>query len=612
MGVNNWESLFPQSADWTHEYLRFFSLAVELICIEKALTAAHTLRIEGRLQLEASQELLLVTSVTDEFPALSNFSDRPPKTFAELSRACRQIVRAMNEASGRGTLSTAIESLPVREPAELLTFVVSKLSGIARLRKTVGSVSPGFKFCLDDCEVLSEIQIKAINTLVRKSRFPISWVICSVGEAFDLYETFIPRQPLTDADRRVISLDDRAPGEFSDLCQAVSSLRIFYTIPEESRPQVSPRQIQRFFSLPERLGVSNVNSIIGQMINRSTSGLALQIQEAAYILRYEINKKAKRFAAKYPEDSPNIPYYEAYLLWHWDGLEDSFSSNADADDMSRISRHTRLINQPSFQAWMRRKMVATLLQIAARLGFRRLPLSGSNIVVSLADGSIRDFLEIMGDIYEKYASDRSSAGDAGTSVAEKFATSRTRISLKVQSDGIYSSSEAFFRGISIHADARPDAVARLIEGLGELTHVLQTSANDPAVLSVAERGVFTIDPAVAEGVGDLAGVATATLYRAELAGYLRTSTVSRKAQTSENIGKIPLVGYRLHKRFAPYFHFSYRGAYEIVRIKEAAIDSLLTNFETSPTNWAKNSALRIAVAKSDQLSLFDETRLIDE
>ncbi|MER8486570.1 hypothetical protein [Mesorhizobium sp. M1322] len=518
----------------------------------------------------------------------------------------------MNEASGRGTLPSAIESLPVREPAELLTFVVSKLSGIARLRKTVGSVSPGFKFCLDDCEVLSEIQIKAINTLVRKSRFPISWVICSVGEAFDLYETFIPRQPLTDADRRVISLDDRAPGEFFDLCQAVSSLRIFYTIPAESRPAVSPRQIQRFFSLPERLGISSVNSIIGQMINRSTSGLALQIQEAAYILRSEINKRAKRFAAKYPEDSPNIPYYEAYLLWHWDGLEDSFTSNADVDDMSRISRHTRLINQPSFQAWMRRKMVATLLQIASRLGFRRLPLAGSNIVVSLADGSIRDFLEIMGDIYEKYASDRSSTGDVGTSVAEKFAASRTRVSLKVQSEGIYSSSEAFFRGISIHADARPDSVARLIEGLGELTHILQTSANDPTVLSVAERGVFIMDSSPTEGSGDLVGVAAATLYRAELAGYLRTSTVSRKTQNSDVGSKVAQVGYRLHKRFAPYFHFSYRGAYEIVRVKESSVDNLLINFELSPANWAKNSALRIAVAKSDQLSLFDEARLIDE
>jgi hypothetical protein len=59
--------------------------------------------------------------------------------------------------------------------------------------------------------------------------------VSAVGALFDSTETFIEQQPLTDADRRVISLDDRKDEDFRDLCQAVASLRLLFSVSETAR-----------------------------------------------------------------------------------------------------------------------------------------------------------------------------------------------------------------------------------------------------------------------------------------------------------------------------------------------------------------------------------------
>src|SRR3546814_20804546 len=76
-----------------------------------------------------------------------------------------------------------------------------------------------------DCEVRSGLQRKSINSLVRLSRAPCSWVVSSVGGGRDDSETFIESQPLTDADRRVISL--RSEEHTSEL---QSLMRISYAV----------------------------------------------------------------------------------------------------------------------------------------------------------------------------------------------------------------------------------------------------------------------------------------------------------------------------------------------------------------------------------------------
>jgi len=493
LGYLEWQKHFPDAPQPDIEFFKFFSLAVELICAEKALSATHELRINGRIGLSAGQELQLVADVVAEFPQISAFAEHAPNTFADLARTCRNLVRRINEASGRGTVGSILPHLPAREPYEFLDFIVERISRNARLKAAHGEIAFGFKFCLDDCEVLNELQKKSINTLVRKSRFPISWIVSTAGSNSDIGDTFIAQQPLTDADRRVLSLDDRDRSDFKALCEAVCSLRTYFCISAARRPEVTAAAITSFFPLEARLGTQDVNDIIGQMLRRSASPLARLVQSAAMQLRAAMWKVSPHYELRFKKSESRYPFYEAYVLLHWTGREDSFRTTTDEEHIPGILEAAVRFRDGSFQAWMRRKMVGALLHLSSRLGFKRIPYAGVEVIVSLADGSIRDFLEIMAEIYEKYVQ----TGSTSTSLespAEHFARSRTKIANKVQTAGIASASESFVAGISIQNDPISQAVSVAVEALGKHTHHLQANPDDPSALGRAERGIFIFDP----------------------------------------------------------------------------------------------------------------------
>ncbi|TPI28301.1 hypothetical protein FJW08_21235 [Mesorhizobium sp. B3-2-1] len=608
MGYMRWSEIFPDSPRPDYEFFRFYSLAVELIAIEKALSAAHTLRVEGVLTLSAGAELSIVASTTAEFPEILSFTEQPPKTFVDLSRALRSMVRRMNEACGRGYVKNLVDKLPTCEPNELLSFVIERLSNSIAHSKLTSGQRLGFKFCLDDCEVMSPLQRKSVNTLVRKSRFPISWVICSVGEAVEAGETFIDEQPLTDADRRVVSLDDRDRPEFQALCEAVASLRVYFSLRRDRRPSVTGSEVERYFSLKARLGTAVVNDIIDTIVSRSTSPLARQLREAAeFLVGLDL--------AQYGLDrtpAGALPYYQAYVLWHWTGQKENFSPISRPEDFGRIAKNAKAMKAKSQQAWMRRKSVGAMLHIANRLGFRRLPMSGVSVITSLADGSIRDFLEIMAEIFDRFSKDRSTL--SAEEILEKFARSRTKIAAQTQTDGIYASSEAFFDGIGILTDSNAEAVMRFITVLGRLTHHLQANFEDPSSLATAERGLFFIDPARSY-------LANATqielinqiIHRAELSGYLRATTSKRSANSGEDDGASKISGFRLHRRFAPRFMFSYRGAYEPVKLTEDILYQIcIGSPEVDADDWAKQFARRPNSSSQLTLPLLHEVPSFDD
>lgn len=597
MGYMRWSEIFPDSPRPDYEFFRFYSLALELIAVEKALSAAHTLRVESILTLSASSELSIVASTTAEFPEILSFTEQPPKTFVDLSRALRSMVRRMNEACGRGYVKSLVDKLPACEPNEFLSFVIERLSQSIAHSKLASGQKLGFKFCLDDCEVMSPLQRKSVNTLVRKSKFPISWVICSVGEAVEAGETFIDEQPLTDADRRVVSLDDRDRPEFQALCEAVASLRVYFSLGQDRRPAVTGPEVERYFSLKTRLGTVVVNDIIETMISRSTSPLARQLREAAEFLHgLNLSQYGLELTA-----SGALPYYQAYVLWHWTGQKENFSAISRAADFSKIGKNAKAMKAKSKQAWMRRKSVGAMLQIANRLGFRRLPMSGVNVITSLADGSIRDFLEIMAEIFDRFAKERGTL--SSDEILQKFARSGSKISAKTQTDGIYASSDAFYDGIGILTDSNAEAVMRFITALGSLTHHLQANFEDPSALATAERGLFFIDAARSYPANAIQiELINQIIHRAELSGYLRATTSKRGTSTAEDNEAPKISGFRLHRRFAPRFMFSYRGAYEPVKLTEDSLYQVcIGSPEVDADDWAKQFARR--PTSNSQLSL---------
>lgn len=607
---SDWGTLYPNAPDPELELHRFFSLAVELVCAERCFTACHQLRLGEQFAISPADEFAIVSELLVEFPALAAFAGVEAKTFMSAARTCRNIVRQMNEACGRGQVATLDSRLPPREPGEILTFIADLLFARGRVRSNAGDKQVGLKFCLDDCEVLSLSQQRSLNTLVRKSRHPLSWVVSSVGSFYETSETFILQQPLTDADRRVVTLDTRDEGEFKVICQAVLSLRLLFAVSSEVRESYDGR-LEDFFSLPKRLGYKRVNDLMATMVRRSTSPIARAVADAAEALAAALRNRSAKLADKYNAEEGMLPYYEAYILVHWRGREDAFATSFDGEDIARLQSYAELFGDAGFEAWLRRKQRAALLHFAAKIGFRNLNLSGWSIVVGLADGSVRDFLEIMGEIYEAYC--RRQPDISGVEALDRFARSRTVIGVPVQSKGIYTASSLYLTGISSRSELDASAVTRLLDGLGTLTTLLQSRHDDPSVLGRAERGVFSVrffrdsstvqPPQEASPDREIWSI----IRQAELAGYIRTIDL-RVAPggplRSPGEPRPRIIGFRLHRRFAPYFGFSYRGAYEPVSLQVEDLWPLCDRMRPAdPKVWAGQMAHKRGRTGISQLDL---------
>jgi len=589
------------------EFHRIFSLVVEAAGLEKLLFAAHELRKAGKLEFSPDDELRVVAAVFEEFPKLLNFTTAEPRTFADVRRCFRNVARDVTQLFGRGDVSSLWEILPPRDPYELLSFVCEMLSKKITLRSKSGAVSPRFKFCFDDCEVLDKHQRLSLNTLVRQSRHPISWVIASVGKAQWAGDTFINSQSLTDADRIIVSLDRREKEEFGDLCQAVASMRLLFSLPESMRPELKQDEVKGFFDFSTRLGENSINHLMRKMVRRS-SKIAIDVQRGAEVLSQQME------TGQNPSDgSTPLPYYEAYTLMHWQGDEQSFATNYTDDFEERLKLLAPRLQDRNFSAWLRRKQVAALLQFSKKASLKRIPLSGANYIISLADGSIRDFLEILAEVFDEHVQ-KAHSSTASEQVIVKFCESRTKISDEAQARGMFKASERYFEGISNRHDVEGDLLTRIVSGLSQLTSLLQASPSDPRALAMAERGVFMFTPPQFNSL-DQSGYddVISALRQAELAGYLRPVFESRIPSGAGRLIDGSVLVYRLHKRFAPAFRFSHRGAYEPFRISFDELYELFLNSERgSSRQWAQKISVLGNREKIEQFSLPFEKGLFDE
>lgn len=609
----DWGKIYENAPNPDLEHHRFFSLLVELTCAERAIHATHELRVAEFANVAAKDELALSHKIFLEFPKLKAFTADEGagrvNTLSDLCRLFRLIAREMNQSAARGLVREINDRLPAREPGQFLAFIVSILSEIITFTDKTFIKRPGFKFCLDDCEVLNTTQQISINTLVRICKHPMSWVVSYVGSQFENSRTYIEQQTLSDADRLVESLDLRNEKEFKSLCQAVAGLRLMFDVSDEVRIKRPNLQIEDWFSIDQRLGSRSVNDLIDAMIRRSVSPVAKRLKTAAEQLQQN-NLASIDQSSDHRRDTP--PYYEAYVLLHWVPSVSAFKTEFSEIDEQQLIERARKLNSHAEAAWLRRKQRGALLHLASRIGLRTLPLAGGNVVLSLADGSIRDFLEILGSIYEVFVKNRElDPNDLAT--VDRFTLSASRIAYGTQTEGIYSASRSYHQGVSARSDKDFDVVLRLIEGLGHYTAILQSDHTDPSVLSTAERGVFNVRFESADNVFSAEAVARErivwnTIRQAELAGYVRTIDVNtREVLNNPN----PISGtllIRLHRRFSPYFRFSFRGPYEVTTLLSSDLWNLCDRQKPIDTrSWAENLAGRVPLEDQGELT-FQWTR----
>jgi len=599
--INNidWSQITPDAPSYDGVAYWYFSLLVEAISLEALLEAIIALRARQKLSFDLAREDLVINKVLEKYSELKYFdTSRSSSGLVRLKSIFDKLHHEINTAATRGTITQLLEKLPKTEGAEILLYVTDSLCELLGIYG--GSRKFHFKICIDDCETLKEKQQIFLNSIVRKAKAPICWVISFVKSDYESASTVIHNQKLSDSDRKVIDLDEVSSAEFKKLCTAVTSLRVYYSLTEEQKVERWVKSPATCADLNRILGSLSINRLFSETTKGSLAKDLPRLREKAKKLSNEAKSKKddNLITVLDMRDKRDLPLYQTYLI---DRLYSGRSiSTLVPDDPKKIS---------AFSAMLRRKQVGAYLCMCSQYGVKNIAYAGCNVVLNMSDNCIRDFLELMGSIFDAF-------NDNSQKKLVRFANRREKshVTISTQRKGIYQSSQNKLLGIKEGKDALDvltSEVAKLVEGLGYLTAKLQSSHDDIQCLKTTERGVFIFDytkiPALdSRDSEEMAIYIGRVVKRAVLDGLLRPESFSYR--TPQSSKKQSLIGYRLHKRYCSKFGFSFRGAYEPMTADMTEIARLCAySDDTNAREWANRTYEKMSVYARNQIEFeFDE------
>lgn len=544
--------------------------------LQDANDIQHNLLFGAYLDLIATENLaysiaeLLCTShfevtIKDEKDAVERFLKECDYLIQEPAptslKECHSLIRLRrreleSQAIAELPLSEYIASVSVPAAGEIVRSFGKHMAKMLDDSSEKKEVEWHFKCCFDEAECLNKQQLVVLNTLIRTSEWPISYVVSFVGQPNDLSLTAYENLTTQSADRSVILIDELSWNEFQCLCDGVANIRV--------QAALSDLQSEdgMVFTTSKTLGDLNMNELIGEMIKGSEGKFAKSlVAETAAFKKSAWNKSFT--------NQESEPYLQAYLA---NRLKLEPPSSLPTAKREQASRE------------FRKKFVASFLSICREMDRRKIPYAYSNMVFGISDKCVRDYLSQMHHIFEH-----------AKMMLHDFVVGT--VDWKIQNEAIHKASEEKRDSIKSGEElSNPERVRRLTIALGELTAILQKGdAKKINHLQSSERGVFNIGEAISPSGSK------SDLYRilkdASDAGFLRLKQDGKKILT-----------FKVHASMAPAFGFSYRGAYYDVRIKKQDLVNILdsTNNEEL-VSIAKSIASRLAggVQNPNQLTLFD-------
>lgn len=525
---------------WEEEKARVYSLYLEYQILQLFTKAVQGLKSLDFLKFSPYQELRIIKEILIERPEIKLFLEEKEEAGLNDLRLC---FKRMHENIRFCTINKIplqpIAGYPCLQMGQMLEEIAGILLRLCSMEegeeeKLERNNQWTFKVCIDQTESPETYQQKAINTMIaRQETGEVSFAIASL-EGVDIESTYIPRHPLTDADREHYSLEKvyKDSKKYREFIEAVTDLRFKkYTGDED----VS-------VNLKEILGEWDINALLYPILKRSENE-----EVKRFIKRSEENTEIKLFEFKRKETSleileENIPYgsdgeikippfYQTYLI---EKLEIKLPHDGTDQGEIRAQKSKEI----------RKKMVAAMLCMCKEFSLD-VPYAGYNMIISMSDRCIRDFLRQMHYIYLEVKDE-----------PRKFMQSN--IHPNKQDRAIHNASEKKFSGISNELTYNSSEVMRLIEALGVVTSKIQSAYNDPLALKNTERGKFEIDfsqmkPTNAKELQKILGLARDSLYIKIISDFYNYKNNKK-------------ILFRLHKLFAPRFEFSYRGAYYNVSI----------------------------------------------
>jgi len=597
----DWRLVFPTAPDTTLVETLFVSTLIETAAIEQLCRTAVELREAGWIEYSLAEATTAAEKVLALLPdRATSLHDTDP--LSQVSRALLDYRSSYYNAISRGDQVAAGSLMMRSQPMEFLASATDVLLALFRGRHFSPSDPLRFKIALDECDYLTEAQQRILNSLVRHTKAPIDWILAYTPGGINPTATVFGTQGLSGGDRAVVDLDALTEADFNSLCKHITSYRTYYSLSPPARQDRGLRPTSAF-SLQDRLGNYRTNHLLSFALERSTSQRVSSFREAAQKTQRRLDALQKRRAIS--KDSlkelefveGELPLFQHYVI-----------SRLGLIPEEALSQPT---TKETFLAALRNKQRGAMLELLEANKITSIPYAGARIITALADGSIRDFLDLMAEIYEQEVETKDEAGLLA------FCTKTKPIEWTTQRQAAVNAAEAKYRGIEQQLGGKGRVVARLIDCLGTLTRMLQVDPTHNLGIRTPERGIFRIDDeidvlvrraqfATAAGPTEMSLSELLTVAQREnlvitdgarLGG---TSNTGRDAEAS-------LVRFRLHRRFAPRYGFSYRGAIADVRIPAERLYLVLDGGASfDPIKWATEVKSYITKYDPQQTDLFED------
>ena len=553
--INAFQNWLKDANDVQYDLL--FGTYFDLVATENLAFSITELAYSDHFDISIENEKVAVSNFLKDCDFLLTDTKAIPSSLAD----CHSLVRLRRRelescAIAEANVSETVGSRVWPAVGEIARTFGKKLASVLDLNSDVPSEKWHFKCCFDEAECLNQKQLKVVNTVIRTSEWPVSYVVSFVGKPDDLSLTSFENLTTQQADLSIIPLDNLESREFQNLCDGVGNIRVQVALEgNETNGELD-------FKTEAVLGKLNMNELVGDMVKWSEGKFAKELTAIT-----EDFKKTDWFET-FADENP-APYIQAYL-----------ANRLSLDPPSSLPKAKREQASREF----RKKFVAAFLSICRELDRRKIPFAYSNMVFGISDNCVRDYLSQMHHIFEH----------AGLPVKEFLSRG---VRWKQQNDAIHKASDEKRDSINTGEElSNPERVRRLTVALGELTAILQQGeSNKTNHLRSSERGVFHFGaPISTEGTDH---VIYKILKDASDAGFLRLKQDGKK-----------IVTFKVHASMAPAFGFSYRGAYYSVALKKQDIlDILDTTKPKELVKLSKTIAKRLGSSTKDpdQATLFE-------
>lgn len=496
-----------------------FSLLLEFQCLQLLFSALAKLRDAGEFRLAFEDEQQIVADVRNIWPQAEGM-----KSFRDLGALFLSLHMEIQTRSFATSADFDVTGLPTAQFGSTLQIITE---AVLRSERFISSAGEGWraKVCFDEAECLRPWQQLVVNSIVRLTKAPVSFVIAYVSRDFDTVNTYIHDLQLTNADRLLLSpFDDISRPEYRQMTTEVANLYIRNLPSDVVVPDAT-------LDIEELLGPTSINSLLFRLAERNKSAKSVALLEKAKALQ---EHPLFRDWSKGNEDEDvdetvaAPPIYQAYL----------------------IERLRIRLPEPSSPAWLRRqqdsaelrkRMVAAYLAICDENHWTPL-FAGHHVVYNLSTNCIRDFLDELRYLYME-----TGVGDD----VRRFMTLKA-LSPDKQSAALLRASDNKRAAIPSEVPHYGTQVRNLLATLGDLCHELQMNWRRPETLRSPERGKFTI----------IAGQSSEAF-----------TLCQRYVQHAIDGGAIRLLNYEpdrvsfgLHRLLAPAFGFSYRRPQYEVRL----------------------------------------------